>query len=133
GLRASPGITITPLQPITGRSPTRVRIDASMIALGYWNLPGDQAEHFRDGSFCPSDLFDANDDGSWRFAGREGSLVKVHGRWVDLIAIEEKLALVSPDILEAAAVLVPDADGLDAVAVFFVPRSDESAANAEAT
>lgn len=133
GLRASPGITIAPLQAVTGRAPTRVRIDASMIALGYWNLPGDQAEHFRDGSFCPSDLFDANDDGSWRFAGREGSLVKVHGRWVDLIAIEEKLALVSPDILEAAAVLVPDADGLDAVAVFFVPRSDEGAASAEAT
>lgn len=132
GLRASPGITVTPLKAARDGTPARVAIGASMIALGYWNLPGEQAEHFRDGTFCPSDLFEANDDGSYRFAGREGSLVKVHGRWVDLIAIEEKLALVTPDVLEAAAVLVPDADGLDAVAVFYVARSDEAAPSVEA-
>lgn len=132
GLRPSPGVHVEAVKGDGSTAPTRVRIGASMIALGYWNLPDDQAEHFHGELFCPSDLFVANDDGSWRFAGREGSLVKVHGRWVDLVAIEEKLALVSPDILEAAAVLVPDADGLDAVAVFYVPKSDEAAASAEA-
>ncbi len=130
GLRPSPGIDARPLE--TGNaSPTRLSFDASMIALGYWNLPAEQAEHFRDGRFCPSDLFEAQPDGSWRFAGREGSLVKVHGRWVDLLAIEETLGMVSPDILEAAAVLVPDNDGLDAVAVFYVPKDDTSVQRAE--
>jgi len=130
GLRASPGIDVRPLAE-NGASPTRLTFSASMIALGYWNLPGEQAEHFRDGRFCPNDLFEAQPDGSWRFAGREGSLVKVRGRWVDLIAIEETLGLVSPDILEAAAVLVPDEDGLDAVAVFYVPKDTGSASRAE--
>ncbi|HEY0879658.1 MAG TPA: AMP-binding protein [Zeimonas sp.] len=131
GLRPSPGIDAQPLAG-NGVSPARLSFAASMIALGYWNLPGDQAEHFRDGRFCPSDLFERQPDGSYRFAGREGSLVKVHGRWVDLIAIEETLGLVSPDILEAAAVLVPDDDGLDAVAVFYVPKDYASAERAEA-
>lgn len=131
GLRPSPGIDARPF-PQNGASPTRLSFDTPMIALGYWNLPGDQAEHFREGRFCPSDLFEPQPDGSYRFAGREGSLVKVHGRWVDLIAIEETLGLVSPDVLEAAAVLVPDDDGLDAVAVFYVPKDDASAQRAEA-
>jgi len=130
GLRPSPGIDARPLGE-SNASPTRLSFGAPMIALGYWNLPGDQAEHFRDGRFCPSDLFEPQADGSYRFAGREGSLVKVHGRWVDLIAIEETLGLVSPDILEAAAVLVPDDDGLDAVAVFYVPKDDASVQRAE--
>ncbi len=131
GLRPSPGIDAQPLAA-NGASPTRLAFGASMIALGYWNSPADQAEHFRDGHFCPNDLFEPQDDGSYRFAGREGSLVKVHGRWVDLIAIEETLGLVSPDILEAAAVLVPDDDGLDAVAVFYVPKDAASVEQAEA-
>ncbi|HLT27702.1 MAG TPA: AMP-binding protein [Zeimonas sp.] len=131
GLRPSPGIDARPLAG-TGASPTRLSFAAPMIALGYWNLPAEQNEHFRDGRFCPSDLFEPQADGSWRFAGREGSLVKVHGRWVDLIAIEETLGLVSDDILEAAAVLVPDDDGVDAVAVFYVPKDPASPQRAEA-
>lgn len=132
GMRASPGVTVEPLKGAGDRNPTRVSIDAPTVALGYLNLPEEQREHFRDGCFCPSDLFAYSDDGSWRFAGREGSLVKVSGRWLDLVAIEEKLAHVSPHVLEAAAVIVPDEDGLDALAVFYVPSSDESAEHAEA-
>ena len=58
--------------------------------------------------------------GGWRFAGREDSLVKIHGRWVNLVELEERLSLRAPGIAEAAAVCVPDADGVDAVAFFFV-------------
>jgi acyl-coenzyme A synthetase/AMP-(fatty) acid ligase len=95
-------------------------VRGSTVALGYWNRPDAQAEHFRDGGFAPSDLFERAGDGAWRFAGREDSLVKVHGRWVDLIELEQHLALACPGMAEAAAVTVPDADGVDAVALFFV-------------
>ena len=55
----------------------------------------------------------------WRFAGREDSLVKIHGRWVNLVDLEERLAAKTPNLREGAAVLVPDSDGVDAVAYFF--------------
>ena len=92
------------------------------VAIGYWNRPDAQTEHFRDGGFAPSDLFERGDDGGWRFAGREDSLVKVRGRWVDLIELEQHLALACQGMAEAAAVSVPDEDGVDAVALFFVAQ-----------
>jgi acyl-coenzyme A synthetase/AMP-(fatty) acid ligase len=67
--------------------------------------------------------------GGWRFAGREDSLVKIRGRWVNLVELEEKLSSGSAGIAEAAAVCVPDSDGVDAVALFFV-ASDDAAADA---
>ena len=58
-------------------------------------------------------------------------MVKIHGRWVDLVALEQALAARSPRIVEAAAVSVPDADGVDAVALFYVaPGTDASAGEA---
>lgn len=140
GLRASPGIevralddTAVPAEPAAANvvglanadpAPCRILVRGSTVALGYWNRPDAQAEHFRDGGFAPSDLFERAGDGAWRFAGREDSLVKVHGRWVDLIELEQHLALACPGMAEAAAVTVPDADGVDAVALFFVAQAD---------
>ena len=97
------------------------------LALGYLDRPQAQAETFRDGAFCPADLFARNEAGGWRFAGREDSLVKIHGRWVNLVELEERLSLKSPGIVEAAAVCVPDSDGVDAVAFFFVADDDAAA------
>ncbi|HEX6136403.1 MAG TPA: AMP-binding protein [Casimicrobiaceae bacterium] len=131
GLRASPGIEVRALddeapgpapEAAAPRGPRRILVRGTTVALGYWNRPDAQAEHFRAGGFAPSDLFERAADGGWRFAGREDSLVKVHGRWVDLIELEQQLALACPEVVEAAAITVPDADGVDAVALFFVAR-----------
>ncbi len=131
GLRASPGVEVSAFD---GRArgaqstsampegPGRILIRGSTVALGYWNRPDAQAEHFRDGGFAPSDLFERVEGGGWRFAGRDDSLVKVHGRWVDLVELEQHIALTCPGIAEAAAVAVPDADGVEAVALFFVAQ-----------
>jgi len=48
-------------------------------------------------------------------------------RWVNLVELEERLSLKSPGIVEAAAVCVPDSDGVDAVAFFFVADDDAAA------
>jgi acyl-coenzyme A synthetase/AMP-(fatty) acid ligase/rubrerythrin len=131
GLRVSPGIEVAALAdrapaPQPGspapEAPERIIIRGSTIALGYWNRPDAQAAHFLDGAFAPSDLFERV-DGGWRFAGRDDSLVKVYGRWVDLVDLEQRIALACPGIAEAAAVTVPDADGVDAVALFFVAQA----------
>jgi acyl-CoA synthetase (AMP-forming)/AMP-acid ligase II len=37
--------------------PTRLMIRAPTLAMGYFDRPQAQSEHFRDGAFCPADLF----------------------------------------------------------------------------
>ena len=53
--------------------------------------------------------------------------MKIQGRWVNLVELEEKLAAGTPGLLEAAAVCVPDRDGVDAVALFFVAGDGQAA------
>ena len=126
GMRAAPGVEIVPASPARGSAPVRVRIHAPTVALGYWQRPDADAAHFRDGSFCPADRFRPAPGGAWRFAGREDSLVKIRGRWVDLIALEERLARACPGIAEGAAVSVADGDGVAEVAFFYVLRTGTS-------
>ena len=120
GLQVSPGLAVRALEVTPPGVPCRLLIRGSTVALGYWQRPEAQAEHFIDGGFSPSDLFEPGEAGGWRFAGREDSLVKVHGRWVDLIELEQRIALACPGLAETAAVSVPDADGVEAVALFYV-------------
>ena len=55
--------------------------------------------------------------------------MKIGARWVNLLDLEQQLTASCAAIVEAAAVCVPDADGVDAVAFFFV-ASDVAAAGA---
>ncbi|MCC7152434.1 MAG: hypothetical protein IT501_10545, partial [Rubrivivax sp.] len=67
--------------------------------------------------------------GSWRFAGREDSMVKVKGRWVNLVELEERLgAGLTGTLREGATVWVNDADGMGAIAYFYAtaPESEEA-------
>ncbi len=129
GLLPSPGVEVHPLDPEAAASgiPTRLRIRVSTLALGYLDRPAAQAETFRDGAFCPADLFLRTEGGGWRFAGREDSLIKIKGRWVNLVELEERLAAGTPGLLEAGGVCVPDQDGVDSVNLFFVAREGQAA------
>ncbi len=128
GLQPSPGVEIQPADPEAAAAgiPSRLQIRVSTLALGYLDRPIAQAETFRDGAFCPADLFLRTEGGGWRFAGREDSLVKIKGRWVNLVELEEKLAAGAPGLLEAGTVCVPDADGVDCVALFYVAREGQA-------
>lgn len=132
GLKPSPGVTVRPVDPEAAREglPSRLCIEVSTLALGYLDQPAAQADSFRNGTFCPADLFVATPGGGWRFAGREDALVKIKGRWVNLVELEQRLSQDVPGLAEAACACVPDADGLDIVAVFYAPqpgRGDEVA------
>ncbi len=130
-LSRSPGVQIDAVQASAGETPTRIVIRAPTLALGYWRRPEAQAEAFRDGRFCPSDLFVRSDAASWRFAGREDALVKLRGRWVSLVELEECVAA-CPGVAEAAAVACPDGDGVDAITLFYVARPDAMPATGNA-
>jgi acyl-coenzyme A synthetase/AMP-(fatty) acid ligase len=123
GFVPAPGVEVRALHPAHS-GPTRVLVRAPTLSLGYWNRPDAQADSFHDGAFCTADLFECTEAGGWKFAGREDSLVKINGRWVNLVELEQRLALASGDILEAAAVAVADADGVATVAFFYVPKPD---------
>jgi acyl-coenzyme A synthetase/AMP-(fatty) acid ligase len=121
GLQPSPGTEVAPLDAEAAAAglPTRLLIGSPMQALGYLDRPAAQADSFRSGRFCPADLFVRTEAGGWRFAGREDSLVKIKGRWVNLAELEERLGAGLPGLREGAAVCVPDADGVDTVAYFY--------------
>ena len=134
GLQPSPGVTVEPLDAgaVAAGLPTRLRIRVSTQALGYLDRPAAQADSFRDGAFCPADLFVPTAGGGWRFAGREDSLIKIKGRWVNLVELEERLGAGTPGLREAGAVCVPDADGVDSVVFFFVAQAGQEDAVAQA-
>ncbi len=124
GFRASPGVQVQSLEPVPRGVPTRLMIRAPTLAAGYLDRPQAQAETFRDGAFCPADLWEHTESDGWRFAGREDSLVKIRGRWVNLIALGEQLGAQVPGLVEGAAVCVPDHDGVDSIAFFYVADHD---------
>jgi acyl-coenzyme A synthetase/AMP-(fatty) acid ligase/rubrerythrin len=130
GFVPSPGVEIEPLDQVPLGVPTRLMIRVPTLALGYLDRPRAQAESFRDGAFCPADLWRRNTAGGWHFAGREDSLVKIHGRWVNLIDLAEQLASHAQCVIEGAAVCVPDGDGVDAVAYFYVAADEARAQEA---
>ncbi len=130
GLMPSPGVDVLPLAPdaaLVG-APTRLAFAVESTALGYLDRPAAQAESFRDGRFCPADLFVRTEGGGWRFAGREDSLVKIKGRWVNLVELEEALGAGIAALREAAAVSVPDRDGVSSVALFYAAPEGQRAA-----
>lgn len=124
GFSPAPGVEIHAMDDFGAGAPTRLRIQTLTLALGYWNQPEADAANFVDGAFCPADLFQPTGANAWCFAGREDSLVKIHGRWVNLVELEERLAVACPSIVEAAAASVPDVDGVPAVAFFYVLKLD---------
>jgi acyl-coenzyme A synthetase/AMP-(fatty) acid ligase len=123
GLLPSPGVEVKSLGD-SRDTPARVLIRIPTLALGYFNRPAAQADTFRAGGFCPADLFQHEPDSGWRFVGREDSLVKVRGRWVDLVELEEQLMGACPGIAEAAAVAVTDEQGVTEIALAYTSKPD---------
>lgn len=96
-------------------------------ASGYANLPEQTREQFRDGWFCSRDLFVRDAGGHYIHQGRSDELIKVAGQWVQPGELEEVAGLQAA-VFEAACVPVPDADGLERLALFVTSKSDPAAA-----
>ena len=96
-------------------------------ALGYANLAEKTREQFVDGWFCTRDVFSRDAQGHYVHQGRSDELLKIAGQWVQPGELEE-LASLEADIAEAACVLVPDADGLERLALFVTAKGDPAAA-----
>lgn len=97
------------------------------LALGYANLPERTQEQFRDGWFCTKDMFVRDANACYAHQGRADELIKVAGQWVRPSVVEEA-AMAAPAVADAACVPVPDADGLERLALFVTAGSDAEAA-----
>ncbi|NMG01442.1 class I adenylate-forming enzyme family protein [Azoarcus taiwanensis] len=89
----------TPLTRVTeeastdcGNETLRLWFDHPAVALGYSRTVTHDSARFGAFGFSPGDLFRKADDAEgWLFAGRTDQLVKVFGRWVDILAVEDVL------------------------------------------
>jgi benzoate-CoA ligase len=96
-------------------------------AAGYANLPRETEAQFRDGWFCSRDLFVRDDAGYYIHQGRSDELLKIAGQWVQPGELEA-IATQQAAVAEAACVPVPDADGLERLALFVTASADPAAA-----
>lgn len=138
-----PGIGPTPL--------TKVRVDADekgrdgavrlwfshpSVALGYSRIVTHDSARFGENGFSPGDLFrpaSAEAAEGWAFAGRSDQLLKVFGRWVDTIALEQMLALRLKGKVRESCIVPSGAEHEDTIALhlFVVPgEGNEAAARA---
>ncbi len=87
-------------------------IRGDSMALEYWQNHEKSKSTFR-GDWCVSaDKFQQDDDGYFYFCGRGDDMLKVGGKWLSPVEVENVL-LQHPAVREAAVVGFKDKDGLD--------------------
>ena len=90
---------------------------------GYRNAPEETAKALRDGWLYTGDIGAIEDDGTLTVRGRKKELVIVGGYNVYPREIDEVLYM-HPDVLEAAAIGVPDAYRGEVIKAYVVARPD---------
>jgi acyl-coenzyme A synthetase/AMP-(fatty) acid ligase len=132
GGRPAPLARVQADPPADAGAPQRLWFRHPSLALGYHDREDLERRIFRDGWCSSGDLFYPNDDGTWRFAGREDALLKVAGRWVDTQAVQGAVAYGMGALLQELAVLgIAGAEGLTGLALYVVaPRDVRAAAQA---
>lgn len=140
---AMTGIRPTPLTQVRrdadgGRDgAVRLWFSHPSVALGYSRVVTHDSARFEGGAFSPGDLFrpaGADASAGWAFAGRADQLLKVFGRWVDTVALEEALAPKLQREVRESCIVASGATGADTVALhlFVVPAGDAAAARCAA-
>lgn len=105
--------------------PGQIAIQASCQFVGYWQQPELTARALRDGWYYPGDMFEFDAEGRWCHLGRADDMLKVSGQWVSPAEIEA-CALTVPEVMDAAVVGFPNEDGLTRIALFVMPRNEET-------
>jgi benzoate-CoA ligase len=101
--------------------PGMLYVAGESLCEGYWCRTAVNRAVFQGEWMRTGDQYVRNADGSYTCLGRADDVLKVGGIWVSPAEVESRL-LEHPDVLEAAVIGVPDADGLDKPVAFVVPR-----------
>lgn len=131
-LQATPQTELRFASDADAALPQRVWLRSSSVALGYWQRPQAQADGFDDGWYCPGDMFLRCPDGRLEFAGRNDDMLKISGRWVSTLWVEQALSLAAGhSVLQLACIGVTTEDGLTALSLLLVAAPGQQAAAAQ--
>ena len=97
----------------------RMWVKGDSLGLGYWELPDQTQEAFRDGWFVSGDLISIDHDGYVTHRGRADDALKVKGKWFRPQELESCL-LEHRAVKECAVVAIEDDDGLAKPVAFVV-------------
>lgn len=117
-LQPTPGTEVRFAPDADPALPQRIWLRSGTVALGYWKRPEAQADGFEDGWYCPGDMFLRREDGSLEFAGRNDDLLKISGRWVSTLWVEQALSQAAgASVLQLAVIGVATDEGLTALSL----------------
>ncbi|MBR9921060.1 MAG: AMP-binding protein [Bacteroidetes bacterium] len=99
-----------------------IQIKGPQVMKGYYNKPEETKKTIREGWLCTGDIGMMHEDGYFQIVDRKKDMILVSGFNVYPNEIEDVLAM-HPDILEVAAVGIPDDKSGEVVKVFVVKKN----------
>jgi fatty-acyl-CoA synthase len=109
--------------PVPPGEPGEVCVAGPVLAQGYWNLPEETAETFRDGWLRTGDVAREDEDGFWYIVDRTKDMIVTGGFNVFPREVEDVIAE-HPAVAQVGVVGVPDEKWGEAVTAVVVLRSD---------
>ena len=97
--------------PVSDGEPGRLYVRGESIATGYWCQAALSRETFQGEWLHTGDMYSRSPDGRYTYLGRSNDMFKASGEWVSPAEVEGVLTE-HPNVIEAAVVGEPDADGL---------------------
>jgi len=109
--------------PVPQGEPGEVCVAGPVLAKGYWNLPEETAETFRDGWLRTGDVAREDEDGFWYIVDRTKDMIVTGGFNVFPREVEDVIAE-HPAVAQVGVVGVPDDKWGEAVTAVVVLRAD---------
>ena len=127
-LQVSPQVQLRFASDVDPTLPQRIWLRSSSVASGYWKRPQAQADGFEDGWYRPGDMFLRRSDGQIEFAGRMDDMLKISGRWVSTLWVEQALTSAAADsVTQLACIGVQTPEGLTALSLLLVAAPQQQA------
>lgn len=112
--------------PVATGEPGEVCVAGPVLAQGYWNLPDETADTFRDGWLHTGDVAKADEDGFWYIVDRTKDMIVTGGFNVFPREVEDVIAE-HPAVAQVGVVGVPDEKWGEAVTAVVVLRGGADA------
>jgi len=109
--------------PVPAGAPGELIVRGPQVMQGYWQRPEETTAAIRDGWLHTGDVAVMDGDGYFRIVDRKKDMVLVSGFNVYPNEVEDAIAQMD-EVLEVAAIGVPDARSGEAVRAYVVPLAD---------
>ncbi len=111
--------------PVPQGEPGEICVAGPLLAGGYWNLPDETAETFRDGWLHTGDVAREDDEGFWYIIDRTKDMIVTGGFNVFPREVEDVVAT-HPAVAQVGVIGIPDDRWGEAVAAVVVAREGQA-------